>query len=169
MATRFPTEAELTKRRLLNDLLQDGMVTIQLDPRRTGVDVPEGHKSEPALTLNLSLAFNLDVFEIGPYSVIANLSFGGTRHRCVIPYQAIYVIVSQAQGKHLLFPEDVPIELEAQFPITDHADEGSEHVEEPRDPMPSPQLVESSEPDDDDDGDDDPPRPPAGSHLRLVK
>jgi len=174
MTARFPNEAELTKRRLLNDLLQDGMVTIQLDPRRPGVDVPAAYNDEPALTLNLSHAFNLDVFEVGPYDLTANLSFGGVRHRCVIPYQAIYVMVSQAQGKHLLFPEDVPVELEAQFPGLDEVE--AESPPDESDPEQARPVTDHdastgdppAEPSDTKD-DNEPPPPPAGPHLRLVK
>ena len=106
MVERFPTEAELSKRRLLIELLDSGMVTVQLDPRRDGVDVPTAHKSSAALTLNLSDAFNLDTFDVGAFAIRANLSFGGVRHLCVLPYNAIYAVVSQAEGKHLLFPDD---------------------------------------------------------------
>ncbi len=118
MVERFPTEAELSKRRLLIELLDSGMVTVQLDPRRDGVDVPTPHKSSAALTLNLSHAFNLDTFDVGAFAIRANLSFGGVRHLCVLPYNAIYAIVSQAEGKHLLFPDDVPVELTAEYGTT---------------------------------------------------
>ena len=94
MVERFPTEAELSKRRLLMELLDCGMVTVQLDPRREGVDVPDAHKASAALTLNLSHAFNLDTFDLGAFAIRANLSFGGIRHLCVLPYLSLIHIPS---------------------------------------------------------------------------
>ena len=156
MVERFPTEAELSKRRVIQDLLQSGMSTIQLDPRRAGVSVPAEYASQAALTLNLSHAFRLDVFEFGAFSIKASLSFSGDRHLCVLPYQSIYAVVSQAEGKHLLFPEDVPVELTGDFLIEDQSAEGETGPESNAD---SDKGVEESGP------------TPQGKspHLRLIK
>ena len=126
MVERFPTESELSKRRVIQDLLQSGMITIQLDPRRAGVSVPCEYACQTALTLNLSHAFRLDVFEFGAFAIKASLSFSGDRHLCVLPYESIYAVVSQAEGKHLLFPEDVPVELKGDFLMDEEPDEEME-------------------------------------------
>ena len=157
MVERFPTEAELSKRRLLMELLDAGMVTVQLDPRRDGVDVPDVHKSAAALTLNLSHAFNLDTFDVGAFAIRANLSFGGVRHLCVLPYNAIYAVVSQSEGKHLLFPDDVPVELTAEYE-TDAETAGADAVKPQKD-------TDESKSTSDADGDE----PPKQPHLRLIK
>ena len=135
---RFPTAAETKKRTLISELLEESLVSIQLDPRREGVDVPEAYRGQPALCLNLSRSFHLDVFEVGRLAIEASLSFGGVRHHCVIPYSAIYSIESAALERHYFFPEDVPVELDL-GPIRaaleaelegrpDADDEGSESV-----------------------------------------
>ena len=147
MVERFPTEAELSKRRLLMELLDCGMVTVQLDPRREGVDVPDAHKASAALTLNLSHAFNLDTFDLG--------SFGGIRHLCVLPYNAIYAVVSQTEGKHLLFPDDVPVELTADYE-TETAEAESKVPDEPSDPSNATASKKNDV-------------PSAPTHLRLIK
>ncbi|MGC6415925.1 MAG: ClpXP protease specificity-enhancing factor SspB [Bradymonadia bacterium] len=156
MVERFPTEAELSKRRVIQDLLQSGMITIQLDPRRAGVSVPAEYASQAALTLNLSHAFRLDVFEFGAFSIKANLSFSGDRHLCVLPYESIYAVVSQAEGKHLLFPEDVPVELMGDFLIEDQS------TEELTGPESDPERGQGVE-------DSDSTAQGKRSHLRLIK
>ena len=157
MVERFPTEAELSKRRVIQDLLQSGMITIQLDPRREGVSVPAEYAGQAALTLNLSHAFRLDVFEFGAFSVKANLSFSGVRHLCVLPYAAIYAVVSQAEGKHLLFPEDVPVELMGDFLIEKQTTEEGD---------PAAELGQAGKADEDDSASKPSTERP---HLRLIK
>ena len=112
MTLRFPTAAETKKRTLISELLEESLVSIQLDPRREGVDVPEAYRGQPALCLNLSRSFHLDVFEVGRLAIEASLSFGGVRYHCVLPYSAIYSIESAALERHYFFPEDVPVELD---------------------------------------------------------
>jgi stringent starvation protein B len=88
------------------------MVMVHLDARRDGVDVPEQHRGHPALALNLSRAFRLDVFEVGPFSVMASLSFQGEVYRCVIPYGAIFSLTSKADGQSRIFADAVPPEVQ---------------------------------------------------------
>ena len=94
-------------------LLADGMVMIHLDTRRDGVDVPEQHRGHPALALNLSRAFRLDVFEVGPFAVHASLSFQGEVYRCVLPYDAIFSMTSKVDGQSRVFADALPPELAA--------------------------------------------------------
>ena len=145
MPTRFPSEVERKKRSLIQELLQGGLVTLQLDARLEGVDVPPAHKSEMALVLNLSERFNLRVFDLGPLSITASLSFSGEAYECVLPYSAIYSVVSQAEGKHFLFAESLPEEIAVKvsgeaLPNADSRDE-DEPGPEPSSPGPHLRLI----------------------------
>ena len=148
MTSRFPTEHERTKRDVLGKLLDAGLVAIQLDSRADGVDVPPQHLGQSALVLNLSRNFNQRVLELGPLSISATLSFNGSPHTCVIPYDAIYSMVSQSEGKHFLFAESLPVEMREQL--------ADAQVE----------AEESDAQDDSGPEDEPPPGPPV---LRLVK
>ncbi len=109
MQTRFPTPTERQKRARLLSLLDDGMVLVRIDATHEGVDVPEHLRGTPGLALNLSYRFRAPVFEVGPFAVQASLSFGGDRHLCVLPYDAIYLLQSHATGTVVVFPEDAPV------------------------------------------------------------
>jgi len=113
LKTSFPSPNDRLKRETLIALLDDGMVMVHLDTRRDGVDVPEQHRGHPALALNFSRAFRLDVFEVGPFEVVASLSFQGEVYRCVVPYGAIFSMTSKVDGQSRIFSDALPPELEA--------------------------------------------------------
>ncbi len=110
MELRLPTPSEREKRRRLNALLAEGLVTIHLNPRCEGVELPEHLMDQPSVSLNLSHRFALKTFEIGPLSIRAGLSFGGTRFLCQLPWSSIFGLVQEGQ-EPLLFPEEFPAEL----------------------------------------------------------
>ena len=143
------------------------MVAIQLDSRREGVDVPSEHMEQMALVLNLSRKFNQRILELEPLRVLASLSFGGTAYSCAIPYQAIYSIVSQSEGKHYLFAESLPAEMSAAAPAVEPVDEdagGDEALVDTS--MDSVVETDAQSPP----NADEPPPPPAGPPtLRLIK
>ncbi len=108
------------------------MVMVHLDARRDGVDVPEQHRGHPALALNLSRAFRLDVFEVGPFSVAASLSFQGEIYQCVIPYGAIFSMTSKADGQSRIFADAVPPEVQI---LADEEGEEESAAPEAEEPM----------------------------------
>ncbi|MBI5493779.1 MAG: stringent starvation protein B [Deltaproteobacteria bacterium] len=155
-----PLIQPLTKRDALNQLLEDGITMVYLDARAPGVDVPRALRGNPNLRLNVSRRFPrpLEVEEDGMTAV---LSFGGVPYRCIIPWRAVFGMLSQATHKELLWPEDIPPEL------LDGADELAEPAGPPRDkaplhPVPDPAPLPA--------GEGEPaPSPPRRGHLRLVK
>jgi stringent starvation protein B len=156
MNSRFPTEAERTKRTALLELLSEGMVMLHLDTRSPGVDVPEHLRGTEALALNLSHAFRLDLFEVGPYEIVANLSFGDLRYRCVLPWKSIFSMTQHATGERRVYVEDFPPELLASI----KREAGPEKQEAPVDAEASIDLAEDRS---------DSPASDAGTpHLRLV-
>ena len=169
MTLRFPTAAEVRKRELIAELLDESLVSIQLDPRRDGVDVPAAYRDQPALCLNLSHSFHLDVFEIGRFSIEASLSFGGARYHCVLPYSSIYSIECTALERHYFFPEDVPVELDI-GPLKTVMDD-TQASDDGLDAEPGKRAEHVSTIDEDSSGDSGAGASQAGSHphLRLIK
>ncbi len=145
MNTRFPTEAERKKRTALIELLEGGIVMVHLDARYEGVDVPEHLKESPALALNLSHAFRLDVFELGPYAVTASLSFGDSRYACVLPWGSIFAMTRHSDDERRVLVESMPPELIKQLVAHVDADKG-ETDGEPTHPDPDKNEVESASP-----------------------
>ena len=110
---RFPTASEREKRAQLLELIDKGLISVTLDARRPGVQVPAQLAKNPALVLNLSRNFHLDILEFEPLVIKANLSFGGVRFLCVLPYEAIYL--ASGSGKQLFFFNDAPQEIKSKY------------------------------------------------------
>lgn len=144
MKDALPPSADREKRRVLEQLLDEGMVMVHLDARRDGVDVPEHLRSDPALALNLSHRFHLDVFDIGSDAVEASLSFQGRTYLCRLPWTAIFALTSHVTGRSIVFPTSVPPELRPTLlaAIEAHRDEPSDPPPEPPRGRPKLRLVE---------------------------
>jgi stringent starvation protein B len=143
------------KRSVVDKLLQDGAVLLHLDARREEVDVPSPHEGDPKLVLRIGYGLtpvipDLVVDEDG---VRATLTFRGMPHLCVVPWAAVYAVVSE-DGRGLVWPEDVPPEVARDFA----------HDTRPSPPSESPR----GDGDGDGDGEPEPPKPRRGSHLKLV-
>ena len=163
----------MSKRSVLEKLLDDSMVLITLDARYEGVDVPGHLLGDIQLRLNLSHRFGLPL-ELDELGVHATLTFGGVSHDCHVPWDAIYMIVSHATGQPFIFPSDVP----SDFGLAEEA------AAEEQETKPALRVI-VGEADDDalaseadsakDSGnfDDEPPRPQSKNgnrgHLRVVK
>ncbi len=111
MAQRFPTADERDKRERLDALLAQALVYVHVDARHERVEVPDHLKGEAALVLKLSLRFGLETFDVGPLEVVAGLSFGGERFRCVLPYAAVFAYSTDEQPFVAFFPDSAPAEL----------------------------------------------------------
>ena len=99
------------KKQVLLAFLERGVAMIHLDARRPGVKVPAQHRGEAHLRLNLSYRYRIPDFEIGEDDVQATLSFGGQSFLCVLPWESIFGITSQANGDGQVWPEDLPVEV----------------------------------------------------------
>ena len=99
------------KKQVLLAFLERGVAMIHLDARRPGVKVPAQHRGEAHLRLNLSYRYRIPDFAIGEEDVRATLSFGGQPFLCVLPWEAIFGITSQANGDGQVWPEDLPVEV----------------------------------------------------------
>ena len=108
-----------TKKNVLEQLLEQGMVLVALDARVEGVDVPAHLGKDPQLRLNLSFRFGLPMV-VDEWGVAATLTFAGIPYNCRFPWTAIFLMVSHVSGQPYLFPDDIPAELLTQA-ATDHA------------------------------------------------
>jgi stringent starvation protein B len=99
-----------TKKELLERMLERGMAMIHLDARRADVDVPLQYRSDPQLRLNLSYRFQGGDLHVDGDGVRATLSFSGIPHTCVVPFDAVFAMVSHITGESFFFPTDAPPE-----------------------------------------------------------
>lgn len=88
---------------------EGGTPRIQVDATREGVVVPQ-HVSarwgkKLVLDLDASWPLNLEYDEAG---VHVDLAFAGSVMRCLLPYEAIYVVVDRQTGRGSYFPEWAP-------------------------------------------------------------
>ena len=104
-----------TKKNVLEQLLEQGMVLVALDARISGVDVPAHLGKDPQLRLNLSYRFGLPM-SVDEWGVAATLTFAGVPFNCRFPWTAIFLMVSHVSGQPYLFPDDIPAELLSQSP-----------------------------------------------------
>jgi stringent starvation protein B len=108
-----------SKREAFLAFLREGWVSLHLDARRPGVEVPETFAAEPHLVLqygrNMPIPIpDLDVTEQG---VSATLSFSRTPYRTQVPWSAVYVVAC-TDGRGILYYEDVPQEVSLSAPPT---------------------------------------------------
>jgi stringent starvation protein B len=86
------------KKETLRAWLARGVTMVHLDARRPGVVVPQQYIGDAHLRLNLSYRYSIPDLEVGDDAVQATLSFGGRPFHCVLPWEAIFGITSQASG-----------------------------------------------------------------------
>ncbi len=101
-----------TKREAFLAFLQEGWVSVHLDARRLGVDVPKNLRSEPRLVLQYGRDMPLPIpdLEVSEAGVRATLSFARTPQATMVPWSAIYIIAC-TDGRGVLYQEDIPEEL----------------------------------------------------------
>lgn len=93
------------KQEIVKKLLEQEHLLIHINPRAAGVEVPEGHKKGPVLTLKLSYRFQ-GRMDITPEKISAMLLFNGEYFDCQIPWDAIWGC-SSVDGKNFLWPENL--------------------------------------------------------------
>jgi stringent starvation protein B len=80
------------KKDTLEKFLESNLVSIHLDARRTGVDVPPPLKEDSHLVLNLSYKFPAMALDISDIGFSATFNFKGVSTFCQIPWEAVYGI-----------------------------------------------------------------------------
>jgi stringent starvation protein B len=106
------------KHALLVQLLQEGMVMVHVDARRSAVRVPPQFATEPGLALNLSWRFPDARMKLNERGIAATLSFGGLPFRCQLPWSSVWGMRT-AKGVFQRFWEaDLPVEMGGPQPTT---------------------------------------------------
>jgi stringent starvation protein B len=92
---------------------------VHLDPRRSGVIVPNGLGNQPQLVLQigLNMAIPIPDLKVEDDGLSCTLSFNRAPFWCRLPWNAVYALVGE-DGRGMVWPDDVPPEvaLQAQNP-----------------------------------------------------
>ena len=105
-----------SKKDVVLALLQGPSVFVHLDPRKKGVVVPANFRKQPQLVLQvgLNMAVSIPDLRVDDEGVSCTLSFSRAPFWCVLPWSAIYALVSE-DGPGMVWPDDVPPEVAAQM------------------------------------------------------
>lgn len=91
-------EKSTAKRKFFERSLEKGVTTLYLDPRVSGVIVPDKFCGLSVLVLNYSYGYRIDDFFFNDEIVVASLSFSGRNFRCTVPWSSVHGIASQSDG-----------------------------------------------------------------------
>ncbi len=105
------TQDNKDKQDFLNTLLAQGDAMVCLDARQPDVEVPKAHKTNPMLSLVLSLNFRRP-FEVLEDGIYGSLSFGGRAHKCVIPFTAVWAIYEPDTQKGQVWESSIPEDID---------------------------------------------------------
>lgn len=101
------------------ELLKYGTVMAFVDSRHAGVVVPEYLKGDYQLRLNFDYAFEINDFRVLPDRIEASLSFNHKNFFCVVPFDAVYLLLSHGTQRGSLFIESVPSEMLSMFTMAE--------------------------------------------------
>jgi stringent starvation protein B len=96
-------------------LLERSRVHVHLDPRKDGVTVPVGFRKQAQLVLEIGLNMPVPIpdLRVDDDSMTCTLSFSRTPFYCLVPWPAVFAMVGD-DGRGMVWPEDVPPEIQAQ-------------------------------------------------------
>ena len=90
------------KQKQVLELLKFDTIMVFIDARNENVKVPESLKAQFDLRLNFNYEFGINDFRVLPDRIEASLSFAEGEFFCVIPFEAVYLILCQAVNQPLL-------------------------------------------------------------------
>jgi stringent starvation protein B len=101
-----------TKRDAFEAFLKEGWVSVHLDARRPGVEVPTALATNPHLVLQYGHNMPLPIPDlmVTDAGIRATLSFARAPFATMVPWSAVY-IVACTDGRGVLYYEDVPEEV----------------------------------------------------------
>jgi stringent starvation protein B len=105
------------------ELLEQTSLFIHLDPRASGVMVPQWFRKQPHLVLQvgLNMAVPIHDLRVEEEGVSCTLSFNRSPFFCVMPWNAIFAL-SGDDGRGVVWPDEVPIEVAPQFGVARRPD-----------------------------------------------
>ena len=98
------------KRELVEKLLGDGPILVHIDAQRDEISVPASFRQDPKLVLRFGYGLTPAIVDLSVDGdgIAGTLTFGGVPHRCILPWQAIYAVVSEVDQRGMVWPDDVP-------------------------------------------------------------
>lgn len=101
------------KREFVSHLLEEGPVLVHIDPRREGVSVPARLVGDPRLVLRFGYGLAPAIVDlvVDADGIAGTLTFGGVPHHCILPWAAVYAVVSESSQQAMVWPDDVPAEV----------------------------------------------------------
>jgi hypothetical protein len=92
--------------------IEQGIVMLTIDARRSDVKVPEEFRELGDLKLNFSFGYHIPDFNFNDVGVWATLSFEDGLFFCMIPWTAVYAMQSEGLKQGALWFEDFPSDLD---------------------------------------------------------
>jgi stringent starvation protein B len=98
-------------------LLEQGPVLVHVDARAEGVSVPVHLQGEAKLVLRFGYSLTPPIHDLSvtETSLSGTLTFNGVPHHCVLPWTAVYAVVSEPDHQGMVWPEDVPEDVLAEM------------------------------------------------------
>lgn len=98
------------KHNIVRELLGEGPILVHIDATRDGVSVPAHLSGDSKLVLRFgyNLKPNIPDLHVSHHALSGTLTFGGKPFKCILPWPAVYAVVSEADQQGMVWPEDVP-------------------------------------------------------------
>jgi len=100
------------KKDVLDSFLKNGSARLFIDPRREGAVVPAWFSKQPELVLRVGYSLSPPIPDllVTAEAVSCTLSFNRSPFWCKMPWSVIFAVVSDVNGRGVVWPEDVPLE-----------------------------------------------------------
>jgi stringent starvation protein B len=100
------------KKDVLDSFLKNGSARLFIDPRREGAVVPAWFAKQPELVLRVGYSLSPPIPDllVTAEAVSCTLSFNRSPFWCKMPWSVIFAVVSDVNGRGVVWPEDVPLE-----------------------------------------------------------
>lgn len=98
------------KRDLVTQLLMQGPVLVHVDAGHESVSVPEHLAGDAKLVLRFGydLRPRIPDLSVETDALSGTLTFNGAPFMCVLPWAAVYAVVSEVDERGMVWPEDLP-------------------------------------------------------------
>jgi stringent starvation protein B len=96
-------------------LLERSSVYVHLDPRQSGVMVPQWFKKQAQLVLQIGLNMPVPIpdLRLDDDGMCCTLSFNRAPFYCVVPWASVFAMVGD-DGRGMVWPDDVPSDVAIQ-------------------------------------------------------
>jgi stringent starvation protein B len=144
------------KRKLVQQLLEQGPILVHIDARADGVEVPEQFRHQARLVLRFGYRLSPPIvdLDVGEEAIRGTLTFGGQPFPCAVPWSALYAVIAESDGQGTVWPEDVPDEILEELGMASSGASGSQ---------PAPKAAKAAAP-----PPPDKPTKQRANHLKLV-